>query len=171
MWSSVRWASQMMSIKQSQGSQALSQLLVTSLDNSNFSLTQSVITKIQPIYIVFAVDSRTLKLDIHKLKSWLLTRPENVYVTILTFSRHIDDDNYLDSVNLNVMKDLLQWSRRVPRLSLVNDYTSEMNELMRLREANRSLHFTFDDYVARALLSCVDPAMNNQVEISCCNIL
>lgn len=144
----------------------LCETFTKSLDSINLNNESNIL-----IILCFSVESVKSELDI--LKSKLLLRPVNVYTTLVSFSSSsIYSDDVIVDENDEIMNDLVRWSRRVPRLSIVNDYKNEMEQLMRLRPSRMGQRrFTFDDYTTRALLSSVDSSMNNLVDLSCCCII
>lgn len=115
----------------------------------------------QSLLMVLAIDIETEttlqeKLNPKWLKFWLLSRPLDVYTVIVSFT------NYNDSVtNLN------HW--HIPRFGVLNDYQTERIEIQ--KHFGGRFDLTFGDYVAKALLSSIDPSVNNVLDIKCCNIV
>ena len=89
----------------------------------------------------------------------LKNKHKNVYVSILACT---DDDAsvaYLNDVD-----------RDVPNVDVSDDYSSEKKEVLRAQGSN--FHFTYGDYVVKALLGSVDPYFDQlDAQPGCCTIV
>ena len=117
----------------------------------------------RPLLLLIATDGQPTddggNVDIPRFIATLKSKAPNVFVQIMACT---DDDAsiaYLAAVD-----------RDVPRVDVTDDFVSERAEI--LRAQGRNFHFTFGDYVVKALLGPVDPMFDqlDHAEGGCCAI-
>ena len=99
-------------------------------------------------------------MDIKSFKEALISRPSNVYTTILACT---DEENSMEYLN--------NWDKYIKRLDVVDDFRNEREEIMRSQGSNFS--FTYGDYVVKSLIGSTDVDIDNLDEnkYKCCQVL
>ena len=100
------------------------------------------------------------RVDIKGFKECLISRPNNVFTTILACT---DEDNSMEYLN--------NWDKYIQRLDVVDDFRSERQEIR--KSQGTYFHFTYGDYVVKSLIGSTDPSIDNldESKFKCCRIL
>jgi hypothetical protein len=79
-------------------------------------------------------------------------RPPNVYITIMACT---DNDQVMEYLN--------GWDKKIPKLDVVDDYTSERKQIIAAQ--GPQFHFTKGDYIVKALVGSMDHELDKLDEM------
>ncbi len=88
------------------------------------------------------------KVDIPSFLNVLRDRPATVFVSIVACTDDEGSVGYLNDLD-----------RKMPRLDVSDDYSSERREIMKAQ--GKAFHFSFGDYVVKSLLGCIDKTFDS----------